>query len=182
MSLMIDWEQKCKKIAFELAEDVCRRFFDNEEIKLNMHPTITSGPVYGRLSHRPLHDKWNTVIIEYSVIERKEIKLNKEFLQEVALNKMLEILARPDWQKHKESFVFTKTLSDFAEYAVGKEIFHIFSTTAVANPDKYPIWRTHGHLGPPIHKRIKQIEKSKNRNKSIYVFFYIGQIIIFSLM
>ena len=58
---------------------------------------------------------------------------------------MLNICAMECWQKHKSSLEFANTLCNFAEHAVGEELDRIFSVTATANPDKYPIWKTHGH-------------------------------------
>ena len=145
MENQIDWKKECEKIASEIVEDVCHKFVGNEKIELHITPTLKPGPVYGRLAYTRYPDKQRTVIIEYSIIPRSEIKLDKEVLYQIALDKMLNICAMECWQEHKSSLEFANTLCNFAEHAVGEELDRIFSVTATANPDKYPIWKTHGH-------------------------------------
>ena len=166
MGKQIDWTKECENIAAEMVEDVCRKFVGNEKIELHMTPTLKPGAVYGRLAHTLLNDKLHTVIVEYSIIPRSEIKLDKEVLYQIALDEMLKICAMECWQKYKASLEFANTLGDFAEHAVGEELDRIFSAAAVANPDKYPIWKTHGQAALPLGERLKQIAEWKKLRNS----------------
>ena len=166
MENQIDWKKECEKIASEIVEDVCHKFVGNEKIELHITPTLKPGPVYGRLAYTRYPDKQRTVIIEYSIIPRSEIKLDKEVLYQIALDKMLNICAMECWQKHKSSLEFANTLCNFAEHAVGEELDRIFSEIATANSDKYPIWKTHGHAALPLCERLKEFDEWEKRRNS----------------
>ena len=98
MENKINWTKECEKIAAETVEDVCKKFVNNEEIALYMSRPIHSDDVYGLLAQTPLNDEWNTVIVEYSVIPRSEITLDKERLYKCALKSALDIINHPDWK------------------------------------------------------------------------------------
>lgn len=145
MENQIDWMKECEKIATKLVEDVCRQFANNDEIKLDMCRPISCGVVHGLFEQEYLNDEYNTVIITYSVIDRKDIVLKKEDLHKAAADMMDDILKHPDWQVITDADDFRIFLRNRAEWAVGNELQRIFSETACANPDKYPKYKTHGH-------------------------------------
>ena len=163
MDRKIDWKNVCEDTANILVEDVCRKFANNEEIRLNMCRPISVGPVYGRLDEKYLNDEYNTVIITWSIIERKDIVLDKSHLYQIATDEMNGILKHPDWQNIKDPDEFRNMLREHAEWAVGIELQNIFSETACANPDKFKKYETHGHAV----RRITQEDLEKNPPKSI---------------
>ena len=150
MENQIDWTKECEKIAAEVVEDVCKKFVNNEEIKLYMSRPIHSGDVYGLLAHTPLNDEWNTVIIEYSVIPRSEIVLDKERLYQCALESALSTANNPDVMKITDFKEYCRRISESVEWSIGTELAVIFNQIAIANPEKYPIRKTHGHSRPKI--------------------------------
>ena len=158
MDKSIDRLKVCKRIAIDLADAVCEKFAGNEEIKLAMTPLIKAGAVEGLLATTPLHDRWNTVIIEYAIIDRNEITLDKTMLRNCALERMLTVLERSEELKCKKSSNPVQILHGIAEHAVGKELLHIFSDAAVAAPGKYPIRKTHAHAVMPLGRRKKDQE------------------------
>ena len=150
MENQINWTKECEKIAAETVEDVCKKFVNNEEIALYMSRPIHSGDVYGLLAQTPLNDEWNTVIVEYSVIPRREITLDKEQLYKCALKSALDTANHPDVMKITDFEEHRSRISESVEWDIGTELSAIFNQTATANPDKYPIWKTHGHARPKI--------------------------------
>lgn len=150
MENQIDWKKECEKIAAELADDVVSKFVNNEEIELNLTRPNQRGDVYGLLARTPLNDKWNTVIIKYSVIPRSEIVPDKARLYKCALESALDIANHPDVMTITDFAEHRRRISESAEWKVGTELQNIFSEIAVANPDKYPIKETHGHARPKI--------------------------------
>ena len=150
MENQIDWTKECEKIAAKVADDVVSKFVNNEEIDLNLTRSIQRGDVYGLLARTPLNDKWNTVIIKYSVIPRSEIVLDKERLYKCALDNALDTANHPDVMAITDFAEHRRRISENAEWKVGTELQNIFSEIAVANPDKYPVKETHGHARPKI--------------------------------
>lgn len=150
MENQIDWTKECEKIAAEVADDVVSKFVNNEEIDLNLTRSIQRGDVYGLLARTPLNDKWNTVIIKYSVIPRSEIVLNKARLYKCALESALDTANHPDVMEIADFAEHRRRISENAEWKVGTELQNIFSEIAIANPDKYPVKETHGHARPKI--------------------------------
>ncbi len=150
MENQIDWTKECKKIAAEVTEKVVSKFVNNEEIDLELVRSINLGDVYGLLARTPLNDKWNTVIIKYSVIPRSEIVPDKERLYKCALENALDTANHPDVMEIADFAEHRRRISENAEWKVGTELQNIFSEIAVANPDKYPVKETHGHARPKI--------------------------------
>ena len=150
MENQINWTKECEKISAETVEDVCKKFVDNEEIVLYMSRPIHSGDVYGLLAQTPLNDEWNTVIVEYSIIPRREITPDKERLYKCALKNALDTANHPDVMKITDFEEYRSRISESVEWSIGQELSSIFNQTATANPDKYPIWKTHGHAHPKI--------------------------------
>lgn len=161
MSNPIPWEKKCEEIASELVEDVCRKFVNDEEIALHDCRNIAPGPVYGLSARIPLHDEWNTVNLEYSVIPRSEITLDREALYKAALEEMVQICRMECWQKHKNSPGFADILREYGEWAVGTELSAEFTAAAAAAPGKYPIRKNHAHTLPPLEERLNAIANGK---------------------
>ena len=145
MKKQIDWQNECEKIADDLAEEVCRKFTGNEQIFLDTCRPISAGAVYGLLEQKNLNDEYNTVVITYCIIDRKDIVLDKSVLYQAATKEMNNILKHPDWQVIEDDNDFRKFLREKAEWAVGTKLQHIFSAAACAAPDKYPQRKTHGH-------------------------------------
>ena len=166
MENQIDWTKECEKIAAEVTEEVVSKFVNNEEINLNLTRSINPGDVYGLLSHTPLNDKWNTVIIKYSVIPRSEIVLDKERLYKCAFKSALDTANHPDVMAITDFAEHRCRISDSAEWEIGTELQNIFSEIAVANPDKYPIKETHGHAAPSYEERIKRYQEWEKRQNS----------------
>ena len=150
MENQIDWTKECEKIAAEVTEEVVSKFVNNEEIDLNLTRSINPGDVYGLLARTPLNDKWNTVIIKYSVIPRSAIVLDKARLYKCALDSALDTANHPDVMEIADFAEHRRRISENAEWKVGTELQNIFSEIAVANPDKYPVKETHSHAHPKI--------------------------------
>ena len=166
MENQINWTKECEKIAAELADDVVSKFVNNEEIDLNLTRSIKPGEVYGLLSRTPLNDKWNTVIIKYSVIPRGEIVLDKERLYKCALESVLDTANHPDVMAITDFAEHRRRISENAEWKVGTELQNIFSEIAIANPDKYPVKETHGHAVPSYEERIRRYQEWEKRQNS----------------
>lgn len=164
MENQIDWTRECEKIAAEVADDVVSKFVNNEEINLNLTRSIKPGDVYGLLSRTPLNDKWNTVIIKYSVIPRSEIVPDKERLYKCALESALDTANHPDVMAITDFAEHRRRISENAEWKVGTELQNIFSE--IANPDKYPVKETHGHAVPSYEERIRRYQEWKKRQNS----------------
>ena len=163
MKNQIDWTKECEKIAAEVTEEVVSKFVNNEEINLALIRSIKPGDVYGLLSRTPLNDKWNTVIIKYSVIPRSEIVLDKERLYKCALNEALDTANHPDVMEITDFAEHRRRISENAEWKVGTELQNIFSEIAVADPDKYPVKETHGHAVPSYEERIRRYQEWEKR-------------------
>ena len=103
MDKKINWKNECEKIADNIADEVCRKFADNEIICLDTSRPVPAGPVYARLSEKMLNDEYNTVVITYSLVDREDIVLKKEEVYQVAAAGMDDILKHPDWQEIKDA-------------------------------------------------------------------------------
>ena len=156
MEKTIDWSNECEKIAAELVDDVCRKFVDDQEIKLYMSRPIGQGNVYGLLAKTPLYDEWHTVVIEYSVIPRCEIRLDRERLFKRALEDALSAADHPDIISITDIYKHRRRISNRTEWGIASELSAVFSETAVANPEKYPVYQTHGHTRPRFPKELYQ--------------------------
>ena len=79
-----------------------------------------------------------------------EITPDKERLYKCALESALSTANHPDVMKITDFKEYCRRISESVEWSIGTELAVIFNQIAIANPEKYPIRKTHGHSHPKI--------------------------------